>query len=70
MNTLVKPGGFLIALIYPINPAREYGPPFYVRLEHYQEALGQNWEKLVEKVPEESIPDHVGYEYLVVWKKL
>ena len=70
MNMLVKPGGFLIALIFPLNPPRDYGPPYWVQPEHYIEALGQNWEKVVERVPQESIPAHIGHEYLMVWKKL
>lgn len=70
MNALVKPGGFLITLIFPINSPSDNGPPFFVRPKHYDEVLGQNWEKVIDKVPEESIPTHVGYEYLVVRKKL
>ncbi|KAI0683525.1 S-adenosyl-L-methionine-dependent methyltransferase [Earliella scabrosa] len=31
MRKLVKPGGYLITLIYPLLPYREFGPPFYVR---------------------------------------
>lgn len=70
MSALVKPGGFLIALVYPLNPPRDDGPPYYVRPEHYIEALGKNWEKVIERVPEESISTHIGLEYLMVWKKL
>jgi hypothetical protein len=71
MNALVKPGGFLITLIFPLNPRRDGGPPYFVQKSHYEEVLGaQNWEKVMEKVPEESLPYHIGHEYLVVWKKL
>jgi methyl halide transferase len=70
MSALVKPGGFLITLVYPLNPFREDGPPYYIQPEHYIEALGQNWEKVIERVPEESIPSHIGLEYLMVWKNL
>lgn len=70
MNALVKPGGFLITLIYPIDPPQKDGPPFFVRPEHYLEPLGPSWEKVVDKVPEVSLDSHVGRERLVVWKKL
>jgi len=71
MNALVKPGGFLVTLIYPIDPYKDYGPPFYVRPEHYIEPLGeQNWEKVIDKIPEVSTKTHIGRERLVVWKKL
>ncbi|KIM91039.1 hypothetical protein PILCRDRAFT_94640 [Piloderma croceum F 1598] len=71
MNAMVKPGGFLITLIYPLDSPKEYGPPFYVQLEHYTESLGsQNWEKMIDKVPENSSETHIGREQLVVWRKL
>jgi hypothetical protein len=70
MNALVKSGGFLITLIFPINPPRNDGPPFFVQPGHYVELLRNNWEKVIGRVPEESVPSHIGYEYLVVWKKL
>ncbi|KAG8808623.1 hypothetical protein FRC19_005804, partial [Serendipita sp. 401] len=50
MNTLVKPGGFLITLIYPLNPKRDDGPPFFVEKSHYIDVLGEsNWERVIEK---------------------
>ncbi|KAG8835727.1 hypothetical protein FRC17_001518 [Serendipita sp. 399] len=70
MNELIKSGGFLITLIYPINPPREDGPPFFIDKSHYIEVLGDGWEKVIERVPEDSIDSHVGLEYLIVWKKL
>ena len=70
MNALVKPGGFLITLIYPLNPFTEEGPPFFVRPEHYVEILEENWEKVIDRIPAESEESHIGHEHLVVWKKL
>ena len=70
MNALVKPGGFLITLIYPIKPPTEEGPPFFVRPEHYVEILEKDWEKVIDRIPEESHESHSGQEHLVVWKKL
>ena len=71
INALVKPGGFLITLVFPLDPPRDYGQPFFVRPEHYIEPLGrQNWEKVIDKIPESSSEHHVGRERLVVWRKL
>lgn len=70
MSRIVKPGGYLITLIFPLDPPQDYGPPFFVRPEHYVEVLGDGWEKVVDKVPEASLPTHVDRERLVVWKKM
>lgn len=70
MSEIVKPGGYLITLIYPIGPYTEIGPPFYVRPEHHVEVLGPGWEKVEDKIPERSVESHVDRERLVVWKKL
>ncbi|KAI9067161.1 S-adenosyl-L-methionine-dependent methyltransferase [Trametes sanguinea] len=73
MTKLVKPGGFLITLVFPIE--EEYtdaGPPFFVRPEHYAEVLGAgtNWEKVWDAVPAKTLDTHVGKERLVVWRRL
>ncbi|EKM54217.1 uncharacterized protein PHACADRAFT_257911 [Phanerochaete carnosa HHB-10118-sp] len=70
MSRLIKPGGYLVTLIYPIDPPKDWGPPYYVRPEHYVEVLGDGWEKVVDKVPEVSFEVHKGRDHLVVWKKL
>ncbi|KDR82394.1 hypothetical protein GALMADRAFT_134020 [Galerina marginata CBS 339.88] len=69
MDTLVKSGGFLIALVFPMNPQSEDGPPYFTRPEHYIDVLGKDWVKVIDRVPEESDPSHVGYEHLIVWRK-
>lgn len=73
MTKLVKPGGYLITLVFPIVPYKDFGPPFYVRTEHYDKVLGEGWEKVLDIVPEvtaESLPDHVGTERIIVRRKL
>ena len=70
MQKLVKPGGYLITLIYPLLPYREFGPPFYVRPEHYDEVLGNGWEKVLDTVPETTLESHIDKERLVVRKRL
>ncbi|KAF8904090.1 S-adenosyl-L-methionine-dependent methyltransferase [Gymnopilus junonius] len=70
MGALIKPGGFLIALIFPMNPQTDDGPPFFTRPDHYFQVLGSNWEKVIDRVPNESEETHIGFEHMVVWKKL
>ena len=43
MVRLVRPGGYLISLVYPMDPFVENGPPFYVGQNHQAEALGEAW---------------------------
>ncbi|TFK86299.1 thiol methyltransferase 1 [Polyporus arcularius HHB13444] len=70
MAKLVKPGGYLVTIIFPIDPYTEVGPPFYVRPEHYDEVLGDGWTKVVDKVPENSLESHVNRERIVVRRKM
>ena len=70
MTRLVKPGGYLISLVYPMDPPVESGPPFYVRPDHQVEALGEGWEKLIDEVPKNSLEAHKDRERLLVFKRL
>jgi len=69
---LIKPGGLLVTLIFPVDPPREDGPPFRVHPDMYTELLpAQGFEKVyLEKVPEElSHPKRAGREFLAVWRR-
>ena len=70
MTNLVKPGGYLITLVFPIDPPQDLGPPFFVRPEHYVEPLGDAWIKVLDKIPEKSLETHINRERLLVWRKL
>jgi len=70
MTSLIKPGGYLITLVYPIDPPIESGPPYFLRPEHYVEPLGNAFEKVLDKDPIISSPTHVGRERIVVWRRL
>ncbi|KAJ7660031.1 S-adenosyl-L-methionine-dependent methyltransferase [Mycena rosella] len=70
INSLIKSGGYLITLVFPLVPETDVGPPWFVRPEHYLAQLGEAWEKVVDRVPTTSSPTHVGKERLIVWKKL
>ncbi|KAG6915137.1 hypothetical protein DXG01_013101 [Tephrocybe rancida] len=69
MASLIKAGGYLITLVYPIDPPTELGPPFFVRVEHYEDVLQGAFTKVFDKVPTTSSAKHVGKERIVVWKR-
>jgi len=68
MTKLTRPGGYLITLCYPIDGDREGGPPYSVDVDAYARALGSQWQKVVDKIPENA-PDPIGRERLVVWQR-
>jgi len=70
MGRLLKPGGYLITLIFPIDPEEDGGPPYFVRIEHYVDVLGENFVKVLDKVPEISKETHVGRERVAVWQRV
>jgi len=72
MATLLKPGGYLITLVFPLSndPPTDVGPPYFVRVEHYAEVLGEKFVKVLDKVPETSNELHVGRERIVVWQRV
>ncbi|PCH41417.1 S-adenosyl-L-methionine-dependent methyltransferase [Wolfiporia cocos MD-104 SS10] len=70
MAKIVKSGGYLIALLFPIlNQPEDVGPPFYAREEHYSALLDGDWEKVLDEIPENSLVGHKGIEQLMVWRR-
>jgi len=69
MAAIIAPGGYLITLVYPIDPPTDVGPPFYVRPEHYDKPLSAAFEKIVDQDPTNSAPSHTGRERLMVWRR-
>ena len=72
---LIKSGGTLATLIYPVDPARDpdVGPPFPVRPELYQTLLPPAGFKCIsiEAVPGElSHTNRAGKEYMGLWQRL
>lgn len=70
MGKLVKPGGILITIAYPMRPFNETGPPYYIRPDHYDAPLGEYFDKLLDKVPDKSSPNHEGEERLLIWRRV
>ncbi|KAI0340949.1 S-adenosyl-L-methionine-dependent methyltransferase [Trametopsis cervina] len=80
MSSIVKPGGYLVTLAFPLDSqdfdgplstvsTRENGPPFLIRVEDYAEVLGDVWTKVIDKVPERSEESHINKERIVVWRR-
>jgi len=72
MRSLVKEGGYLITLIFPIDGDRSDGPPFSVNTEIYKQALqgdsgGVAWTKVLEE--ETTNDERKGRERIAVWKR-
>ncbi|KAG6848804.1 hypothetical protein H0H93_013879 [Arthromyces matolae] len=70
MASLIKAGGYLITLVFPIDPPTDLGPPFFVRVEHYDEVLVGSFEKVLDKIPTSSLPTHLGRESIAVWRRI
>lgn len=71
INELVAPGGFLIALVWPIHPTRNVGPPHAVTVEAYESVLGSAWEQVYNVLHDDMMPGKVpgAVGRLVVWRK-
>ncbi|EJT97597.1 S-adenosyl-L-methionine-dependent methyltransferase [Dacryopinax primogenitus] len=73
MTELVHPGGYLVAVAWPLDGEREGGPPYSVSVDAYEEALGVGrglWTKVVDRPSELSADGvHKGRERVVVWKR-
>ncbi|KDR76471.1 hypothetical protein GALMADRAFT_66885 [Galerina marginata CBS 339.88] len=69
MSNLVKPGGYLITIVYPMLPYVETGPPYYIRPEHFEEILSSDFVKVLDKIPEVSSASHEGKERILVWRR-
>jgi methyl halide transferase len=69
----IKPGGTLLALCFPIEPAGRTGPPWPLQMSDYEKALIPRGFKrtLQEKVPEEdaTLGARAGREIMTVWVK-
>lgn len=71
MAALIKPGGYLITLVFPMEPKSDVGPPWYLRPEHYDEPLAGHFVKVLDKVPERlptGWPE--GRQHLLVWQRV
>ncbi|CAD6891511.1 unnamed protein product [Tilletia controversa] len=67
---IIRPGGILIAVVYPIRPdAGPEGPPFKLAPESYKELLSDAFELQWEGVPARQKDTHVGVEQVQIWSR-
>ncbi|KZV89719.1 S-adenosyl-L-methionine-dependent methyltransferase [Exidia glandulosa HHB12029] len=71
INEYVAPGGILIALVWPIDPTRNTGPPHGVTVEAYESVIGPNWEQIYNVLHPDMMPGKIptAVGRLVVWRK-
>ncbi|KAL1706503.1 S-adenosyl-L-methionine-dependent methyltransferase [Schizophyllum commune] len=71
MTALMRKNGLLLALVYPLQERdKGWGPPWFVRPEHYKEVLrAEDWELVFDEMPRTSEGDHVGRERMMVWRR-
>ena len=69
ISSLLKPGGYYIALAFPIGQ-RTGGPPFLVTPDELIGPLGdRGFELIAREIPDDSVPGREGIEELLVLKK-
>lgn len=69
VSDLLKPGGYYIALAFPIGK-RSGGPPFVVTPDELVKPLSERGFKLITReIPQDSVPGREGIEELLVLKK-
>ncbi|KAK4047039.1 Proteasome subunit alpha type-2 [Microbotryomycetes sp. JL221] len=66
---VIRQGGLLITLEFPIDGDRPGGPPFSVSEEAYEQVLSPNFDKVYSAKPGQSAEGHEGREMIVVWKR-
>jgi len=73
MAEIIRPGGYLVALVFPIDGPRTTGPPFSISVELEQGSLDgsgtENWELIQNKAPVVFAAGREGRERLCVWKR-
>ena len=70
VTNLLKPGGFYIALAFPIG-GRTGGPPFVVTPDELVDPLNEMGFELVSReIPGDSVPGREGIEELLILKKI
>ncbi|SCZ92319.1 BZ3501_MvSof-1269-A2-R1_Chr2-1g04342 [Microbotryum saponariae] len=66
---IIRKGGVLITLMFPIDGDRSWGPPFSVSEEMYDQYLSRSFEKIHSENPGASMEERKGREKMAVWKR-
>ncbi|KPV76316.1 uncharacterized protein RHOBADRAFT_52341 [Rhodotorula graminis WP1] len=67
---VVRPGGLLVALAFPLDGDREGGPPYSVSEEAYDAALGHSFEKIYSRHPDKMAKERAhGRDKVLVYRR-
>ena len=69
IRTVLKPGGLLIAIFFPMD-GRDGGPPFAVTEEEIDALFSPHFERVLSEAPELSVSPRAGKETLMIWRKM
>jgi len=69
MARLLKPGGVLFGLFFPLKAPSSEGPPFEVSIDEIKRSFGECFELIHEEMPAESIMPRKGNEVLLIWRR-
>lgn len=69
MAHLIRPGGLLFGLFFPLQQPRPEGPPFEVSVDEIKRSFGEYFELVHEEVPADSIKPRQGNEVLMIWRR-
>lgn len=70
MRRLLKPGGLLFGLFFPLEKPREaQGPPFGVTRDEVEASLREGFDLVHAEFPADSIKPRRGNEILMIWRR-
>lgn len=68
IHEILKPGGHLIALFFPIDD-RTGGPPFPMRHDEIDQRFFPYFSPILDEAPSDSVPKRLGKERFVIFQK-
>ena len=70
VRTILKPGGKLIGLWFPLDKSQEEGgPPFGTTIDEVKSIFNSGWKIEKENFPSQSVEPRKGREKLIIFKK-
>ena len=70
VRTILKPGGKLVGLWFPLDKSQEEGgPPFGTTIDEVKSIFNSGWKIEKEEFPSQSVEPRKGREKLIIFKK-
>ena len=70
MARLLKPGGLLFGLFFPLNkPLEAGGPPFGVKRDEVEASMSERFDLMHAEEPADSVKPRRGNEILMIWRR-